>query len=510
MLAIQAIEKQYGTTVALRGLDLVVPAGRVFGIAGPNGAGKSTLIRILAGEETEDAGSIVLDGSVWSQAERQVDTAVVHQEPQLFPNLTVLQNLHFGRTLRGFGSPRVSGREREIITELDLEPFAGRELGSCPLVVWQLTEIGRALLREARLFLFDEPNSALSDEESDLLFAQLRRLASRADRHVIMVSHRLGDLTELSGQVAVVREGRCTEVLTGTDVTEHALARALVVGVATSGIEREQRAGEGDQLRVPIARLADWESRSGSFRDVNLTLFPGQVVAIMGVEGSGGRELVRSLAGLEPARGGYELLGQHAIASGGIAYMPAARRDSLFGNFSIRANLGVRLGRPEIAGRSGLLAVHRLDAMSRGLVDRFRIVAASTGQGVATLSGGNQQKVALAGTLASRPRLLAVEEPTRGVDIGTKAEIYRTLRAFVREGNAVVTFCTEVSEVFDVADTIHVTSGGRLSEPIDVHASATIEDLAAAVASVSRQMRDDADLVAAPLEDKAGPAWQRE
>jgi ABC-type sugar transport system ATPase subunit len=491
MLEIRDIQKRYGTTVALRGLDLTIPSGAVFGIAGPNGAGKSTFIRILAGEEIEDAGSVVLDGAPWSAVDRQAGTAVVHQEPQLFPNLTVLQNLHFGLSPSGFRRPRLTPRETEVLEELELTPFAHRELSSCPLVVWQLTEIGRALLREARLFLFDEPNSALSEEESDRLFGQLGRLTENPSHIVIMVSHRLGDLTELSHRVAVIREGVCSELLTGPEVTEHAIARALVVGLERTGVERAKRpaAASDGAAGGPIAKLGAWESRLGTFTGVDLTLPPGQVVAIMGVEGSGGRELVRSLAGLEPGRGEYEFLGRHAVGQPGIAYMPASRRDSLFANFSIRANLGSRLGAPDIADRTGLLAIGRLNALAQQLADRYRVVASSTRQGVSTLSGGNQQKVALAGTMATKPRLLAVEEPTRGVDIGTKAEIYRALKEFARQGNAVVTFCTEVSEVFDVADVVYVTSGGRLSEAVDVHAAASLEELAATVASVGRAMR---------------------
>ena len=434
MLEITDVEKRYGNTVALRGLSLSVPAGAVFGIAGPDGAGKSTLIRLLAGEETEDAGAIELDGVPWPAERRRQATAVVHQEPQLFPNLTVLENLHFGLTLTGFGRPRLQGKELEVLEELGLSSVADRELSSCPLVVWQLTEIGRALLSEARLFLFDEPNSALSEEESDLLFTQLRRLTANPNHIVIMVSHRLGDLTALSKQVAVIREGICTETLSGTQVTEHTLARALVVGIPRAEVERVRRAvTEVDGRDEEVAALVDWESRAGSFTGITLTISVGQVIAIMGVEGSGGRELVRSLAGFEQGRGTYEFLGRRADAQRGIAYMPASRRDSLFANFTIRANMASRLGTPEIAGRSGLLAMSRVEELSERLSARFRVVASSTRQGVTTLSGGNQQKVALAGTMATRPRLLAVEEPTRGVDIGTKLENLSNAQG-VREG----------------------------------------------------------------------------
>ena len=485
MLQITHIEKSYGKTVALRGLDLTVPSGAVFGIAGPNGAGKSTLIRILAGEETEDAGTIELDGAPWTSEQRRVATAVVHQEPQLFPNLTVLQNLHFGLSLTGLRLPRRQPRETEVLEELGLSEFANRELSLCPLVVWQLTEIGRALLREARLFLFDEPNSALGEEESDLLFAQLRRLTEDPNHVVMMVSHRLGDLTQLSHRVAVIREGLCTEVLSGTDVTEHALARALVVGITSTAAERVR----------PTVAAADDEGRHGHRRGARL--------------GESGRCLQRRQP--QPSRWDRWWPSWASRALEGASWCDrwpassrvAANTSSWVARLSDSAasrtcpRRGATASSP--TSRSGP-TWHRDwgplrsragrgcwpwtgSASCRGSSrSRFRVVASSTKQGVATLSGGNQQKVALAGTMATRPRLLAVEEPTRGVDIGTKAEIYRTLRDFVRDGNAVVTFCTEVSEVFDVADVVYVTNGGRLSEAIDVHAVATIEELAAAVA----------------------------
>jgi ABC-type sugar transport system ATPase subunit len=496
MLEIRNLHKRYGQTVALNGLVLAVPANGVFGIAGPNGAGKSTLIRILAGEETEDGGEITLDGSPWDTSERQWAVAVVHQEPQLFPNLTVVQNLHFGLALTGMRLPAVSRREREILDELDLAPFADRELASCPLVIWQLTEIGRALLREARLFLFDEPNSALDQEESARLFAQLRRLTDNPNHIVAMVSHRLADLTEHCSEVAVIREGVCTELLTGRDVTEHAIAHALVVGIDRNATPAGVRPmlSEADESTDQIGRLRGWSSRSGAFSDIDLDLRPGQILAVLGVEGSGGRELVRSLAGLERASGSIELPGGGPRSGGqSVAYMPASRRHSLFFNFSIKANMGSRLGRPDIANRAGLLSLTRLRALSEDLRRRFQVLTPSVDQAPSSLSGGNQQKIALAATMATRPKLLAMEEPTRGVDIGTKAEIYGALRAFAREGHTVVLFCTEVGEVYDAADVAYVMTAGRLSQAIAVRTMSSLEELAASVATVSREMRQAVD-----------------
>jgi len=506
MLEIRSLSKCYGNTVALQGLTLAIPTTGVFGIAGPNGAGKSTLVRILAGEEAEDSGAIELDGKAWSALERQSGVAVVHQEPQLFPNLTVLENLHFGLSSRGPRRPSITAREREVLEEMDLTAFAGRELGTCPLVVWQLTEIARALLRDSRVFLFDEPNSAIGEEESERLFAQLRRLTQNPSHIVAIVSHRLADLSEQCQAVAIVREGQCNEVLTGTAVTEHAIARALVVGHKSSAIAatRPPSAAVATDAE-PIARLEAWSAANGSFAAVDLDLRAGEVVSIMGVEGSGGRELVRSLAGLEHGKGGYTLLGRsgRGTRSRDVAYMPAARRNSLFHNFSIGANVGARLGWPEIASRGGVVSFGRLENLAGDMISRFRVVATSPAQSIGALSGGNQQKVALAGTVVADPRLLAIEEPTRGVDIGTKADIHRMLRDYAASGNAVVIFCTEAGEAFDAADVVLVASGGRISKPIDVHEFSTLEDLASTIAMIGRDMRRSAEAEGARTEPTA-------
>lgn len=494
MLEIEKLSKRYAKTIALDELSLVIPPNGVFGIAGPNGAGKSTLVKVLAGEESQDSGEIRLGGQPWPLAERDWTVAVVHQEPQLFPNLTVLQNLHFGLNTKGIRLPRMTTREEEILSELDLLPFANRELASCALVVWQMTEISRALLREARLFLFDEPNSALNEDESEKLFRQLRRLAEDPNHIVALVSHRLADLTEHCDQVAIVREGRCTGLLAKAEISEHAIARALVVGrpaKSDSGVRGVIPADNHPAVRVPTARLERWTSRSNAFRDLDLTLDSGRIVAILGVEGSGGRELVRSLSGLEPSEGTYEFLGRPTTGGipAGVAYMPASRRHSLFFNYSIKANMAARLGHPEIANRLGILSRSHMGRLAEGLGARFQVLTGSVEQAVGSLSGGNQQKVALAGTIATNPGLLAIEEPTRGVDIGTKAEIYRTLREFVAEGNAVVLYCTEVGEIFDAADVAYVVNGGRISDPIQVRLFSTLEDLAAGIAHVSQGMR---------------------
>ncbi|MEO6207813.1 MAG: ATP-binding cassette domain-containing protein, partial [Candidatus Limnocylindrales bacterium] len=228
-VTIRELQKRYGDTIALAGLDLDARPGEILGVAGPNGAGKSTMVKILAGEVAADAGEIVVDGEPWSPILGWQRVAVVHQEPQLFPNLTVAQNIVVGRERSRWLRHGVNAGERKLLADLAIDGFADQPLGSVTLAVQQRTEIARALAQDARVFLFDEPNSALTEEESDDLFRRMHALAD-AGRVVILVSHRLAELVAHCNRVAIILDGRSARVLEGSALTHEAIARELVVG----------------------------------------------------------------------------------------------------------------------------------------------------------------------------------------------------------------------------------------------------------------------------------------
>jgi ABC-type sugar transport system ATPase subunit len=468
-LELTGIRKRYGMTHALDGADLVAAPGEVLGVAGPNGAGKSTLVRIIGGEETADEGTARFAGAEL-HPERSV--AVVHQEAQLFPNMTVGQNLMVGREGGRVMRPRVGPAERAVLEHLRLDSAADRSVESCSLALQQRVEIARALSREARIFLFDEPNSALTEDESADLFREMRRLADR-DCVVLLVSHRLGDLVQQCDRVAIMRAGRVREVLAGSALSEEAIARALVVDVDPTELKGDS-AGHPDPL---VLRVRRWSSPEGDFHDVDLDLRAGSVTALTGVEGSGARELLRSLGGLERADGTFELDGVRRPPGHGVAYVPATRRNSLFDNFDVGQNLVVRQTE-EIAAGSIVLRKRRMRALAEEEVRRFGVKTRSIFQGIRSLSGGNQQKVAIAAAIAAKPRVLLLEEPTRGVDLGSRQEIYRLLSGLAQSGCAVLIFCTETTEVFDAAARVRVVSRGRLLEQINV-THRHVEELAA-------------------------------
>ncbi len=510
-LSLTGIRKSFGATEALRGLDLQVQAGGILGVTGPNGAGKSTLVRVLAGEESRDAGEIRVSGRTWEPGDPADRVAVVHQEPQVWTNLSLGENLVVGRESFRFGRPRLTTDERQILRELEIDGFVNRPLGECSLATRQRAEIARAIAQDARYFLFDEPNSALTEEESDRLFAYMHDLASKG-KIVILVTHRLAEIVAHCARVVVIRDGLVTAEFSATELTEEALARELVVGAQVgAGRDGVHPAGaatarDGHSLESPTAvanraailSLRGWSHPLGLFRNVDLEVDHGEIVAAVGVEGSGARELVASTAGYAPGAGHRAIAGadDHQAISRGSVYLPADRGGSLFGNLSVAANLVIRLGVPEIASWGGFLRIERLRAAAARLVTRFGVRTRNPGAPLGSLSGGNQQKVAIAAAIAREPALLVLEEPTRGVDVGATSDIYRILREFTAAGGGVLVYCTEVPEVFELADRAVVVDRGRANRVIRVADHPDVASLAAAIARSEHTLVTAADLAA--------------
>ena len=488
-ISIRGVTKRYGSTIALNGVDLDLRPGEVLGIAGPNGAGKSTLIRMIAGEERPDGGELTFDGVPWSPFVDWQAVAVVHQEPQLFPNLTVAENMLVGREGTDRARPRLGEADARVLEALGIGHLRNTQLSDCSLATQQRTEIARAVARSSRVFLFDEPNSALTAEESNQLFREMHNIAADG-RIVLLVTHRLEDLVAHCRRVAIVRDGRVRAVLEGEALTEEAIARQMVVDSAAvhgKALRKSDRqAGAG-----PLFSVRNW-THGKAFSDISLDGGEGEIIALVGVEGSGSRELIRSFAGLERCTGTITIAGE----SGGkaidamTAYVPATRQLSLYSNFSVGENLLVRLGVPDIAGFGLALKTRRMKEMAQEAVGKFLIKTRTTTQPIRSLSGGNQQKVAIAQALHCGPKLLLLEEPTRGVDIHSKGEIYRLLRDYADQGHVVVILCTEVLEVYEAADRVHVVAGGRLSPGLDVGGYDHVEQLATDIARLEQEGRE--------------------
>ena len=506
-IVIKGLHKRYGDTIALDGLDITVQPGEILGIAGPNGSGKSTMVKTLAGEVIADRGRILLDGSERAAEELAGQVTIVHQEPQVFLNLTVAENLLVGRERRRLLNRRIDAAEFELLADMGLREHVHTNLEYLPLAAQQRTEIARALAQEAHIFLFDEPNSALTEEESEDLFRRMHDLAD-SGCVVILVSHRLHELVVHADRVGMIIDGQCRVILQGDDLTEERVARELVVGVskgaeagaeALGGDAAAARAfGEQDSVAL---RLSGWTHRDGAFSHIDISVGLGEIVAISGVEGSGSRELVHSLAGFAPATGSLRVgVGSASEANGDatsvraataqVGFVGANRAENLFFNLSVGQNLLARLS-TDICDRLGLLHPRTLRSAAVHLADQFRVKAGSVDDPMGSLSGGNQQKVVIGAATATRPRILVLEEPTRGVDVGSKSEIYRLLRQYADpegqlglpgmegHGEAVVLYCTEDAEIFEVADRVYVIARGRISGELNLSDYADVESFAA-------------------------------
>jgi ABC-type sugar transport system ATPase subunit len=470
ILRAEGVHKRYGGVHALRGASLVVYPGEVHALIGENGSGKSTLLRILSGQLQSDAGEILVGGEPASfrrasDALRRGIVAVT-QETTLAPDLSIAENVFLGRRMvRRFGliDWRATRRRAERALarlELDLDPATiVRRLRPDQQ---QLVEIARALSIDARVLILDEPTSSLTDDEVEALFAVVRRL--RADGvATIFVSHRLNEVFAIADRLTILRDGH---TVGAGEAASFDRARVIHLMVGRALEELEPVEGDAAESR-PLLRVRGL-SLAGAFADVSLDVVPGEIVGIAGLVGAGRSELLESLFGLRRAEGEIELDGRRVAYAtprdairDGVAFVPADRkRQGLVLTMSVRANLmmastsrALRLRPPSGARELGSVAT---------LIRDLDIRAPSADAAVATLSGGNQQKVVLGKWLATGPKLLMLDEPTRGVDVGAKAEIYRLLADAAHRGIAVLVSSSETPELQTLCDRILVMFRGKI------------------------------------------------
>ncbi|MDQ0470657.1 ATP-binding cassette domain-containing protein [Labrys wisconsinensis] len=478
-LDVRGVAKRYGATRALDGLDLGIAAGEIVGIAGPNGAGKSTLMRMLAGEEMPDSGTIRLVRDGREAAEPWRSVAVVHQEPQLWPNMTVRENLAVGREARALGRMEAARDVGPTLAALGIAAYADYALADLSLAVQQRVEIARAILCEADVFLFDEPNSALTEAESRALFATMRELAD-SGRIVILITHRLSDFVRCCRRVLILRDGRIRGEIAGS-VTEAGIAAELTIGLASAQACEPAPGPAAPAAVTPALSLRGLGDPGGLFRDVSLDLPAGAVTVLAGVEGSGARELAQAIGGFRRS------VGVLAGPGGGKprpAYLAASRRQTVFHNLSVGDSLAARLGWRRLSAPFPLLDHGRIAEIAARGIARYTIKAGSPDHPITSLSGGNQQKVVLGAAIEEDPDILVVEEPTRGVDVASKRDIYALLRAFARGGRAVVLFCTEVPEMHEVADAVIVLARGDIAGRAVPGEAESLAALAAEIATL--------------------------
>jgi ribose transport system ATP-binding protein len=475
ILELQGITKAFGGVEALRGVDFALSAGEIHGLVGENGAGKSTLMKIIAGVHPEFAGRFLLDGREMrfrsARDARAAGIAMVHQELSVAPDLTVAENVFLGnQPTNRFGLVQWRRMAREAGEQLarfgiDVDPLA--RLGDLPIGLQQLIEIARVLFSGARIVILDEPTSALSPPEVERLFTTLRRLRSEGAA-IVFISHFIEDILRVSDTVTVFRNGRKVAEAPATETNKAALIEAMV-GKGREALEETYTHDMAlpPPSHQPVMLAASRLSFSRSLRDVSFEVRAGEVLGVYGFMGCGQLELARILFGkLKPDGGALAVAGDMksfrstaGARQAGIAFVPESRRSMLFHQEPVYKNISI-----SILGRisSLFLKPSRERVLAKRQVEQLQIRPAAVELDLGMLSGGNQQKVALAKWLSFPPRVLVLCEPTRGMDVGAKNDVIHIIRDLRAKGLAIIVLSTEPETVLSLADRIIVLKRGAV------------------------------------------------
>jgi ribose transport system ATP-binding protein len=482
-IAVADLRKAYGGIQALTGVDLAIEAGTVHAVVGENGAGKSTLMKILAGAVHPDQGEVHVDGAQVQLASpadaRRLGVGIVYQELSLFPERSILANLFPDWQPTRFGLVDMAEMRRRAapaLSRLGLRADPDAAVGSLGIAERQLVELCRVLIERPRVLILDEPNSALNERETQRLFTVLREL-SAAGITIIYVSHRLEEVFEIADRITVLRNGaivttvdratttigRIVEAMVGTSPAELFPPRASRPGTGAPG--GSARTAPGPSIAVRGLTVAD------ELRDVSFEARPGEIIGLAGLEGSGVATLLGVLFGTRRATTGEILFADGrgapasptAAARRGISLVPADRRvQGLMLESSVEVNIAqVAVG--TLPSRRPWLDRRAMRAAARRQIDGLRIQADGPGTIVGRLSGGNQQKVVVGKWLEVSPTVFLLDDPTRGVDVGAKREIYRLIRELADNGRTVLFRSTELPEIVGLADRILVLYRGRLA-----------------------------------------------
>lgn len=458
------ITKQFPGTLALDGVQLELLPGEIHAVVGENGAGKSTLMKILAGVSTADAGEIRFEGTPVSPASPReallLGIAIVHQELSLVPTLTVAENIFPGRLpTNRFGMVRYGQLFREagyVLQKLNVAVDPHTPVEMLSIATQQLIEITKALSLNCKVLILDEPTSALTDHEADMLLAFLRRLAADGVG-ILYISHKLNEIFATADRVTVLRDGQYVGTEKISDITPDSVIR-MMVGRELGNMYPQKSERQGvPLLEVRNLRLPDSQARN------NFILYEGEILGFAGLIGSGRSELARAIFGAEPKVEGEILLNgepvmidspKKAIALG-LGYLPEDRKAAgLFLDMSVKLNMAAAVI-DEVS--SGLMVSPRKErTLAEQYVQRLDISTAGIEQEIRRLSGGNQQKTLVAKWLAIKPKILIVDEPTRGIDVGAKKAIHFLLRALAESGVGVIMISSELPEVLGMSDRILV------------------------------------------------------
>jgi rhamnose transport system ATP-binding protein len=493
VIELRGICKRFGAVEVLSNVDLSLYAGRVHSLAGENGAGKSTLVKILAGIHQPDSGLLLRNGvetTILGSADaRRQGIAVIHQHPATFPDLSVAENVFVGRQPLRMGGIDWSGmtdRARDLLASLRMEIDVSVPVKILSIAERQAIEIAKALSIDARVLVMDEPTSTISSREVDRLFEIVEQLKKQGVA-ILFISHFIDEILGRGDEVTVLRSGKVIVTLPGADLTPAQIVRHMIGAEPGVFFPKEET-----QIGMPVLSVRGL-SGAGFVEDVTFDVRAGEILGFFGLVGAGRSEVAQMLFGItKPDQGEIKVDGRvarprsprHAMQLG-ISFLPEDRhQQGLVLQFPIRANETLPILR-QLANRVGLVHRAREKQIARDFAARMRVVATGVEQRTDTLSGGNQQKVLLAKWLIPSPRVLILDQPTRGIDVGAKAEIHRIVSQLAAQGMAVILISDDAQEVIGMSDRIVVFRGGRIAGESD-RASFDREAILLAAAQAAR------------------------
>jgi ribose transport system ATP-binding protein len=474
-LEMRGISKTFPGTKALNNVQVKAWSGEVLSLMGENGAGKSTLMKVLSGAyQADPGGEILIDGQKVEIANplaaRALGIAIIYQELSLAPNLTVAENMHLGDepSSRGFVDRRAMVENcRSILERLGATFTPTTTVGQLSIAEQQLVEIARALHTKSKILVMDEPTTALSSRETDRLFALIRQLRKEG-LAIIYISHRMAEIYELSDRVSVLRDGTYVGTLVGDEISAEKLVKMMVGrDLSTFYTHDHDAKGSRGKAILEVRNLTDGGRR---VHPNSFILHEGEVLGIAGLVGAGRTELARLIYGADRKTGGEILIDGKPVdirspldaIKSRIAYLTEDRKAlGLFLDMSVHDNVNIAVIDHDARG-GGMLNLKRARQRVRDAIASLAIRGATPAIGVGSLSGGNQQKVLLSRWLEIKPRVLILDEPTRGVDIGAKTEIYRIINELVQHGVAILVISSELPEIIGIADRILVMREGRI------------------------------------------------
>lgn len=472
LLEVQGLTKRFAGVTALKNVSISVAAGEVHAVIGENGAGKSTLMKILAGVQQQDSGTIFFDGqqvdidSVHTALDLGI--ALIHQELNLAENLDVGANIFLGREplrfgLIDFGKIASDAKQYLELVGLNLPPST--VVGSLPVGMQQLVEIAKALSTNAKVLIMDEPTSSLSQHEAETLFGVIKTLRSRGVT-IIYISHRLAEIDDLADRVTVLRDGENAGFLTHEQISHDSMVE-LMVGRDIS----QYYARVDHNVGEPVLKVEGLRTRQWPAHKLNFHVGEGEMVGVAGLVGAGRTEMLSAIFGVDPPLAGHVTINGQQLDStlcrnaidAGVAMVPEDRKQQgLILEMGIRTNIGLPgLARHKKAGMFLNRAKERSD--SERMIGEMKIKTPNDMQQTQFLSGGNQQKVVIGKWLSMDPKVLLLDEPTRGVDIGAKQEIYRLMEELAERGVAILFVSSEMEEVLSMSDRTIVMHEGRIT-----------------------------------------------